>query len=99
MEKLRPTEKPWIGKPLVEVRVIRNRHARKLMDGNPNVVAVSIGREENQDSRYFVIKGFLVEEPTVLEQDRLPSILEEVPVRYCLFGQAVPIKAHFSSST
>lgn len=88
MEKLRSTEKPLIGKPYVEVRDIRNRHARKLMD-DPNVVGVGIGQEENQDSRYLIIKGYLGKEPTPPEQDSLPSILEEVPVRYDVVGQVV----------
>ncbi len=88
MERQRTPEKPLTGKSFAEVRDIKDRHAPELMR-NPIVVGVGIGQEETPESRHLIIKGYLGQKPTQPQQEGLPHVLEEVPVRYDVVGQIV----------
>ncbi len=80
-------QKPLMGKPLTEVIAIKERHRSELMS-HSIIVGVGMGQEEDPNARYFVIKGYLTEKP-MPQDDSLPRVLEEVPIRYNVVGSII----------
>lgn len=87
MERLpqRP-ELPLIGRPLKEVKQVKEQHVEDLMD-RPFVNGVGIGMMQNEDSRQFALRVYLRFELTPEQQEAMPQELDGVPIMYQVVGE------------